>query len=389
MEEKRVNADEVISQLKKLPKMAFLCLVFGIIFLIVGIVGIVISLSGDFLGFALILTGFMFSLLFFGIVIGKVLKSKSKLKNINEFELKSELNGGCVSFDKQKTYFTQNYVISNYYYAFAIKYSDIVWIYRQDKRSQNGINLGADLMICLVNGKKEYTTYSDEFCDEIKKRNNDVFEGFTIENKKAYKEAVKNYKSSGSSKKAVPSENMVSPNELQVGVTKTVETESDPVTVLPQFGEEQNNQPKDMFDIDPLYKIPGMSNDNSDTTPSTSNFLLFNEGENQAQNNYNILNQNNDITSISNEQVMNNNVQVQPDNNSMFVPTNNNQVVEGQGVPVQGAINHDVVNNEQASSSIFVPTANHVSQQNEQGQATPEIKNESYDVNQIKNPFIN
>ena len=89
----------------------------------------------------------------------------------------------------------------------------------------------------------------------------------------------------------MPSENMVSPNELQVGVTKTVEPESDPVTVLPQFGEVQNNQPKDMFDIDPLYKIPGMSNDNSDTTPSTSNFLLFNEGENQVQNNYNILNQ--------------------------------------------------------------------------------------------------
>ena len=386
MEEEKVNADEIIAKLKIIPKTAKFCLIFGIIFLIMGVVGIVMSLSEEPMGFVFIFCGFGFALLFFGIVFAKVLKSKNRLKNINEFELKNELNGGCVSFDKIKTYFTQNYMISNYYYAFVIKYTDIVWIYKLDKKTQNGTTIASDLMICLANGKKESTIYLEELCDEIEKRNNNVFEGFTSENKKAYNEAVKNYKESGTINKAIQSENMVSPDELQIGVTKTIEQESEPVIVLPMFGEEENTQPKDMFAIDPLYSIPGMNSGNGDTDSSTKSFLLTNEDENNQIQDSNILNQNISNTFVTNQEITSNN---QVTEGTIITGDIQQQVVFNQQVNQEVTNNVEINNSEQPSESMFIPTTKPMNQQETQQPIENAIKNESYDVNQIRNPFIN
>ena len=49
-------------------------------------------------------------------------------------------------------------------------------------------------MIFLKNGKKEYTQYEDKFVDEIASRNPNLLIGYNRENKKMYKEIVKQNK---------------------------------------------------------------------------------------------------------------------------------------------------------------------------------------------------
>ena len=188
--------DEILIDLKKLPKTAKIVLVFGIAFAIMFLVGLIFAFTNtdEMMAFVFILCGSIFSLMFFGILLGKKIKSNKRMKNIDLNQLRNELMQGVVEFEGTKTYFTNNYMLSNYYYTFVIKYSDIAWVYKHDKTNQYGTVLGSDLMICLKNKKKEYTTFGEAFIEEILRHNPNVLVGYSFENKKIYKNICKDYK---------------------------------------------------------------------------------------------------------------------------------------------------------------------------------------------------
>ena len=187
--------DEILTDLKKLPKTAKIVLVFGIAFAIMFLVGLIFAFTNtdEMMAFVFILCGSIFSLMFFGILLGKKIKSNKRMKNIDLNQLRNELMQGVVEFEGTKTYFTNNYMLSNYYYTFVIKYSDIAWVYKHDKTNQYGTVLGSDLMICLKNKKKEYTTFGEAFIEEILRHNPNVLVGYSFENKKIYKNMCKDY----------------------------------------------------------------------------------------------------------------------------------------------------------------------------------------------------
>ncbi len=106
-------------------------------------------------------------------------------------ELKSDIYNNCISYPTSKTYFTNNYVISNFYHNFAIKYSDIIWMYPVEKY-YNGAYLGTDLVLRLKNKRKLGIIYSEEFCDIIIENNPNILFGSSNENKKRYNEIIKN-----------------------------------------------------------------------------------------------------------------------------------------------------------------------------------------------------
>ena len=186
------NPDDIILRLKKPPKMAIVCLVFGILFAILGIVGIVMAIMGEAMAIAFIFCGFPFAIMFFVIYFAKILISKNALKNVNFDIIRQELMNGCMAYNNS-VFFTQNYLIGNHYTAFVTSYMDIVWIYQIDKYA-NGIYCGADLSINLVTGKKVAIPYSNQFVDEIRRHNPVVLVGVSHENKKEYKRKVEDYK---------------------------------------------------------------------------------------------------------------------------------------------------------------------------------------------------
>lgn len=433
MDDKKViNPDEIIAKIKKLPKTAMICLVFGIIFAVGAIVGVIMMISGDDLGFVLIMAGVLFALMFFGIVLAKFLKSKSRLKNVNFYELKSEIAKDCKTYDNIKTYFTQNYMISNYYYAFVVRYSDIVWIYKHDKVNQNGTVVGEDLMICLANGRKEYTIYSELFCDEIELHNPNVFEGHSSENKKAYKEIVKNNKNKnknkeGSAPAPVPTEvtnnnNMLSPSELETGVASSEEGSEPVIPEEPKLDLGISNMTvdtqKDMFDIDPLYKIPGMEKDNSDTKPTTTDFLMA-AGEPAVSEQPDLMAPQGPPTNVMDTNSLMAPPQTPPVevtmNNGPIMDTNSLMAPQGPTNPVMDTnslmaapqvqpgvnMNNPVMdtnnlmappmqqqNIPQTENNAFVPPVEPMGQSHAPQSATPLVQNELYDVNQIRNPFV-
>ena len=268
MQNELQNPDVILDKMKKLPRTAMWCIIFGAIMGAGALISIVVALTGEELWWVLAIVFGIFAAMFFVIVWLKKIKSSKKMKNINMQELRSEIVQGCVSFDKCKTYFTQNYMLSNHYYSFVIKYSDIVWIYRHEKTTQNGVRVGADLMICLINGSKEYTIYNDAFCEEIVKHNPNVFESFSFENKKRYKDAVKAYKNNLNNPTPINNNSMVSPNNLNSGKESIDFHEASAPQTEPVV-------PKDMSEIDPLYTIPGMEGMPHGSTKDTDSSFSF------------------------------------------------------------------------------------------------------------------
>ena len=186
------NPEDIILRLKKPPKMAFVCLISAIVMFVLAIVGIIMMIIGNDLGFVLIFCGIPFGLLFIGLYIAKIIKSKNALKNVNFDIVRAELMGGCMAYNNS-VFFTQNYLIANHYTAFVTSYMDIIWIYQVDKYA-NGVYCGADLSINLVTGKKGAIPYSNQFVDEIRKHNPVVLVGVSNENKNMYRQKVDEYK---------------------------------------------------------------------------------------------------------------------------------------------------------------------------------------------------
>ena len=186
------NPEDIILRLKKPPKMAFVCLISAIVMFVLAIVGIIMMIIGNDLGFVLIFCGIPFGLLFIGLYVVKIIKSKNALKNVNFDIVRAELMGGCMAYNNS-VFFTQNYLIANHYTAFVTSYMDIIWIYQVDKYA-NGVYCGADLSINLVTGKKGAIPYSNQFVDEIRKHNPVVLVGVSNENKNMYRQKVDEYK---------------------------------------------------------------------------------------------------------------------------------------------------------------------------------------------------
>ena len=249
MNENNINPDLIIEDLKKLPKTAKIVLVFGCISLAALAVGGIMLLAGseDIWGPTLLIMGIGFSVLFWGIFLAKKIKSASKLKNMNLDLIRNELLYGANSYSNVKTYFTQTYMLSNYYYAFAVKYSDIAWVYRFDKKSQYGALLASDLMIMLKNGKKEITTWSDVFVQEIFSRNPNIIVGYSWDNRKKYKEICKAYKNN--SVYVQPSNPVQQPNYYQAPQQQNQTYNSNPVPPQNNMynGVDQNNNQNNKF----------------------------------------------------------------------------------------------------------------------------------------------
>lgn len=259
-----VNSDEVIENIKKTSKTGIIVLVFGIIFIVLALVGVVMTLVEETMGPVLIILGVPFALMFFIIYFAKMIKSKNKLKNIDFSLIRNELLSNVVSYEKSKTYFTMNYFISNHYYSFVVKYTDIAWIYKVIKQTQYG-PIGADLMVRLKNGGKEYTIYSDEFVNELLKHNPSILVGMSSENKKKYKEIV-NYNKS------------VKPNDMIMGGPQYNNTPNqiDNSMMQSQFNNVSNQNMNQMYNNgQPMNNYPNNQ---------------MNNGYNPGQNNNNFYN---------------------------------------------------------------------------------------------------
>ena len=312
VENSSFSAKSIIAKIKKTPKIAALLIIFAIILAIATTFGVIVYLNKESYGAPIaVICGFL-SIVFFVIGIIKLLSSKSKLKGINLDRVEEEVKTDIISFFKEKTFFTTNHILSNYHKPFIIKYLDIIWMYRVDKFNKSGSVIGSDLIIHLVNGRKLNTVYSSDFVDIIKRHNSNIFDSYSIENKKMYKEIVNNYK------KFKQNEVVVKPEVETTPPPEEVSTEVPDIT--PTIKE-----PTQMIEIDPLYNIPGMVYNSNETKATTNDFLMMNE-----------------------------------------------KVVENTVVPP------------------VVPSTTPPQINNQQMPPQPQnINNESYDVNQIKNPFIN
>lgn len=183
----RNYADVVIESLNKSGSTSNMLFIFAGLFLIGALIFYIADKEMVVISVVCIILAVVFVLMCFS----KKLIGKKNLKNINLDEIRSDALKECISFENVKTFFTPNYIISNYYHPFAIKYSDVVWIYPMDK-IVNGIKVGSDLYVCLINNKKQYLPNKSEFIDIIKEHNSNVIVGYSFENKKQYKEIIKN-----------------------------------------------------------------------------------------------------------------------------------------------------------------------------------------------------
>ena len=186
-----VNPDEVLKKFKKKPLIAYISIVISIAFFGLAIFGLIELINNDESAIIFLITGLAMSIPLFFVSLFHINKSKKNIASIDFNELKKELSGEVLGYHDYKTYFTKNYLISNYYYAFAVKYTDILWIYKDVGSSFITEGRYDNLVICLRNGKKAYLFNLKEFMDEIEKRNPKVLVGNAIENKKKYKELIR------------------------------------------------------------------------------------------------------------------------------------------------------------------------------------------------------
>ena len=255
MEEKNI----IISKIEKAPKKAKLLIALGDVFVLLTVLGVFLHFNNVDYGMILIIVGMIFGFLFLSYGLIKLMICKKRTRGISIKKVKEEL-GNCTSFLNEKTMFTDDYLISSYNYPLVIKYIDIVWVYKKDIKGKDGSVTKSELIIHLVDGRKVKTAYSSEFIDIIKKHNSNIFDTYTKENKKAYKEIVSNYKKF--KKTEVVEKKKEEPKE-EVKVEVTTEVPTGP-------------QPQQMLDIDPLYNLPGMVYNKEETRATTNDFLMMN-----------------------------------------------------------------------------------------------------------------
>ena len=143
----------------------------------------------------------------FAIIIGAitiVFKTKTKkfIKNVPAEEwqqINNEIESSDTKYYKQaKIYLTKNYLIDFSNCLYAVKYSDIVWLYPYELR-QNGITTAKNLIVFDKSftkhtvagigslGKKNKQIF-EEITNEILSKNKDIIWGFNSESKEKFKE---------------------------------------------------------------------------------------------------------------------------------------------------------------------------------------------------------
>lgn len=190
-EQKLKEANNIIKKVTKTPIMAKFTLFTSLFFLLLCLYGVV-RISSDNAAIVFIIAGSLLSLTCFLIYFIQKRKIKSNIKGIDLEKVKREIMSGVISNDKYKTYFTESYMLSNFYYGFIVEYKDIIWIYDRDLIDPTTLITTVDLVICTINGKKYHIVYLDSFVDEIIKHNKNVLVGNDKETKDKYKEILKN-----------------------------------------------------------------------------------------------------------------------------------------------------------------------------------------------------
>lgn len=181
-----INSAEVIKEIKKISSTEKTLLIFMGLFILAGIVLLFIESYKDFA----FIPGILGVVGLLPIFIAKRIISYFNLKKIDFNILKNEIDNNCFEIPSIKTYFTDNYIISNYYHSIVYKYDDILWIYAIDKYYEDHM-IGKDLGIFLKKGKKTSIPFDEEFIDIICRKNPHILKGNTSENKKKYKELKK------------------------------------------------------------------------------------------------------------------------------------------------------------------------------------------------------
>lgn len=143
----------------------------------------------------------------FAIIIGAitiVFKTKTKkfIKNVPAEEwqqINNEIESSDTKYYKQaKIYLTKNYLIDFSNCLYAVKYSDIVWLYPYELR-QNGITTAKNLIVFdksfakhtvagIGNLGKKNKQIFEEITNEILSKNKDIIWGFSSESKEKFKE---------------------------------------------------------------------------------------------------------------------------------------------------------------------------------------------------------
>ena len=125
--------------------------------------------------------------------INKVIKEYGKETLENEI-----LNSKTKHYEKLKVFVTCDKVISYNDYLIVKKISDIIWLYNL-KRYYNGVLVKISLLCFDKNKHKQELTSSKkeqellELIEEIVSKNKNIMEGYTKENKKSYKNYIKEH----------------------------------------------------------------------------------------------------------------------------------------------------------------------------------------------------
>ena len=184
-----IDPNEVIDSITKIGGTSKFLLIMAGLFVIGGII---LSFALGDIGPMVLIAFIPFAIMFVIMYLVKTVISKNNLKKIDLDALRDEIARGCQAYPSMKTYLTNNYLISNHYHAFVVRYEDIVWMYPFDKYA-NGVRVGQDLIVCLINKKKESLPFNDEIYGTLCNTCPDALLGFSFQNKKQYKQICKEH----------------------------------------------------------------------------------------------------------------------------------------------------------------------------------------------------
>lgn len=185
------DPDKIIKKITNIPIMGYFSLIISIICFGLFIFGIIEMINNDRAAILFVIVGLSLFLLFFFIFYYHKTRIKKKIKNIDLEKVRKEIMEEVVGDPIHKTYFTKNYMLSNFFYGFIVDYKDILWVRERVLINPYSPAPQTDLVIHLKNGKKEFTEYIESYIDEIVKHNKNVLVGDTLENKNKYKEMLK------------------------------------------------------------------------------------------------------------------------------------------------------------------------------------------------------
>ena len=185
------KVEEVLNKATSIPTIGYVSLIVSIVGLGLLIYGI-IDIHNNFTSIFYIVFGVIFSLFIF-IYLFQRYKVKSNIKNVNLENVKIEMNEKTTKIGLYKTYFTKNYLISYFYSSFIVNFKDILWVYK--KKSPNlsdSDNIDFYTIVIYDKYGKKYQVPDDEIIlNTILDHNKNILFGYEKENRKKYKELLK------------------------------------------------------------------------------------------------------------------------------------------------------------------------------------------------------